>query len=314
MADAWTHDALAADLADHLRGMFKPAMIWLDMQLGPAGSMRPDVFSIERTYTGLITRAFEVKISRSDFLADATAGKAQGYRSVAGALAFAAPKGLLKREEIPDGCGLIERGESGWRWVRKPVVSRIESLPTKVWLKLLMDGIERVHDPRAVLRRQRVSEYTQQRRAEQMLGAELGKLLADRERARIDLQFEASRLRDEAAALQASREERAAKSRAALEDTLQGLRAELSSIGEAFGFPNCSAIDAWRLREAMRKARPQADAASLKDAVRDIGQLADQIGGVHHAIQQLQNRIFARVGELTTESTAAASQAAEEPA
>lgn len=312
MADTWTHDALAADLADHLRGMSKPAMVWLDMQLGPAGSMRPDVFTMERTYTALNTRAFEVKVSRSDFLADATAGKAQGYRSVAGALAFAAPKGLLKREEIPDGCGLIERGESGWRWARKPVMSRIETLPTKVWLKLLMDGIERVHDPRGQLRRQRVNEYTQQRRAEQMLGAELGSLLADRERARLELQFEASRLRDEAAAMQASREERAAKSRAALEETLQGLRAEIARIGEAFGFPNCSAIDAWRLREAMRKARPEADATALKDAVRDIGQFADQMAGVHRAIQQLQNRIFARVGELTTESTAAASQAAEE--
>ena len=314
MAETWTHDALAADLADHLWGMSKPAMVWLDMQLGPAGSMRPDVFTIERTYTALNTRAFEVKVSRSDFLADATAGKAQGYRSVAGALVFAAPKGLLKREEIPDGCGLIERGESGWRWARKPVISRIETLPTKVWLKLLMDGIERVHDPRGQLRRQRVNEYTQQRRAEQMLGAELGGLLADRERARLELQFEASRLRDEAAAIQASREERAAKSRAALEETLQGLRAEMAKIGEAFGFPNCSAIDAWRLREAMRKTRPEADATALKDAVRDIGTFADQIGAVHEAIRLLQNRIFARVGELTTESTAAASHAAEETA
>ncbi len=313
-ARAWSHDDLAADLAGYLRGMSKPAMIWLDMQLGPAGSMRPDVFSIERTYTGLITRAFEIKISRSDFLADATAGKAQGYRSVAGALAFAAPKGLLRRDEIPDGCGLIERGESGWRWARKPVVSRIESLPTKVWLKLLMDGIERVHDPRGALRAQRLSEYTQQRRAEQMLGAELGKLLADRERARSILQYETSRLRDEAAALQASREERAAKSRAALEETLQGLRAELSSIGEAFGFPNCSPIDAWRLREAMRKARPEADARALKAAALDMAGTRGQLRRALEVLEHAHDSVLARVGELTTESTAAASQVAEEPA
>ena len=312
MADTWTHDALAADLVHHLRGMHKPAMVWLDMQLGPAGSMRPDVFTIERTYTALNTRAFEVKVSRSDFLADATAGKAQGYRSVAGALAFAAPKGLLKREEIPDGCGLIERGESGWRWARKPVISRIETLPTKVWLKLLMDGIERAHDPRGQLRHQRVSEYTQQRRSEQMLGAELGKLLADRERARSILQYEASRLRDEAAALQASREERAAKAKSALESELHGLRAELAKLGEAFGMPNCSPMSAWQLLEAMRKARPEADARVLKDAALDM---AAARGALRRALAELEHAhdfLLARVGELTPESTAAASQAPEE--
>lgn len=314
MADTWTHDALAADLAGHLRGMSKPAMVWLDMQLGPAGSMRPDVFTIERTYTALNTRAFEVKVSRGDFLADATAGKAQGYRSVAGSLAFAAPKGLLKREEIPDGCGLIERGESGWRWARRPVISRIETLPTKVWLKLLMDGIERAHDPRGERRRERANEYTQLRRAEQMLGVELGKLLRDRAAARYELECETDRLKQETDLLRVRRESRAAEERAALEGELKSLRAELTCLGAAFGLPKCSPMNAWQLHQAMRNARPEADAQALKSVALDIAGARGKVQRALAELEQAHDSVLARVGALTTESTAAARQAAEEPA
>ena len=43
-----THDELAADLAAHLRG--ERTMVWTDMQLGSSGSVRPDVYTIAKSY------------------------------------------------------------------------------------------------------------------------------------------------------------------------------------------------------------------------------------------------------------------------
>lgn len=45
-------------------------------------------------------------------------GKYEKYLPHCNRLYFAAPKGLLKKEEIPEGVGLIVRGEQGWTTVK----------------------------------------------------------------------------------------------------------------------------------------------------------------------------------------------------
>jgi len=47
-AKAWTHDALAADLAAHLRGPDR--MVWADIQLGSAGSPTPDTIAVSGVF------------------------------------------------------------------------------------------------------------------------------------------------------------------------------------------------------------------------------------------------------------------------
>ena len=69
----WGHDELAKDLAQHL-ACSNDRMIWLDMQLGPSGSPRPDVFTAPKSYSGFKPIAYECKVSVSDFRSDITSG------------------------------------------------------------------------------------------------------------------------------------------------------------------------------------------------------------------------------------------------
>ncbi len=112
------------------------------MQLGPSGSPRPDVYTLERSYSRPMPTAYEVKISRSDLRSDTTSGKWQKYLAFAGAVIFAVPDGLCTVADIPVGCGLIVRKGATWRHVRKATRQPV-TLPTDACMKLLIDGVRR---------------------------------------------------------------------------------------------------------------------------------------------------------------------------
>jgi len=136
MSETWRHEDLQADLAAWLKG--KDRMVWQDVQLGPVGSMRPDVYTLRKSFIRPQPEAYDVKISRSDFLADATAGKVRKYQDVAAAVWYACPAGLVQCEEIPVGMGLIVRGPVGWRPMRRPMPG--DGAPdSDTWMKLLME-------------------------------------------------------------------------------------------------------------------------------------------------------------------------------
>lgn len=151
MADhGWKHDDLMRDLAGYL--MAPDRMVWMDMQLGPSGSPRPDVYTIEKSYSKPAPSAFEIKISRSDLRSDTTSGKWQNYLQFAGAVTFAVPDGLCTPADIPEGCGLIVRKEQVWRYARKPVRRAVEP-NFKACMKLLIDGVERANQRRLPISR-----------------------------------------------------------------------------------------------------------------------------------------------------------------
>ncbi|AIT81262.1 MmcB family DNA repair protein [Novosphingobium pentaromativorans] len=136
----WKHDELAADLAQYLRN--DKRMVWTDMQLGPSGSPRPDVYTLERSYSKPLPTAYECKISRSDLRSDTTSGKWQKYLQFAGAVIFAVPEGLCTPADIPTGCGLIVRKDKVWRNIRKATRQPV-TLPMDACMKLLIDGVHR---------------------------------------------------------------------------------------------------------------------------------------------------------------------------
>lgn len=142
---SWGHNDLAADLAQHLRS--DKRMVWTDMQLGPSGSPRPDVYTLEKSYSSPIPTAYEIKISRSDLRSDTTSGKWQKYLAFAGAVIFAVPDGLCTPADIPAGCGLIVRKAATWRHVRKATRTTC-SLPMDACMKLLIDGVGRTVERR----------------------------------------------------------------------------------------------------------------------------------------------------------------------
>ena len=126
----WTHDALMNDLAAHLR-QNTARMIWTDMQIGPSGSQRPDVYALDKTYNPakFAPIVYEVKVSVADFRSDVTKGKWQGYMQYASGVIFAAPVGLINKSDLPPGCGLMVRGENGWKRLKGPTLRHLETLP-----------------------------------------------------------------------------------------------------------------------------------------------------------------------------------------
>lgn len=133
-----SHNELAANLARYLRGDAK-FLCFMDVEVGDCEgydraprpqwddeksyetyrkewddykklhpwSGRPDVFAINNQ--SLETRAYEVKVQRSDFLGDIRSGKWRRYLCTAGQVFFAVPEGIIEHSEVPKECGLIVR-------------------------------------------------------------------------------------------------------------------------------------------------------------------------------------------------------------
>lgn len=171
-----THDQLATDLAEHLRGTSN-RITWEDMQLGESGSPRPDVYTMEPTYTRLTFEAFECKVSVADFRRDVTAGKWQSYLAFANSVTFAAPTGLITKDMIPPTCGLILRGANGgWRYAKKPVSHQLTELPWKAWIKLLLDGIDRANGTKRLAH---FNAWQAQRTLEAKFGEDVARMVCD---------------------------------------------------------------------------------------------------------------------------------------
>lgn len=176
----WTHNELASDLAAHLRAI-TDRLVWENMQMGPAGSPRPDVYSVPKSYTRFTPLAYEVKISVSDFRRDVTKGKWQSYLNFAVGVTFAAPAGLITKADIPPGCGLMVRGEDGWRTLKAPTLARLETLSRDAWMKLLIDGVTRsfgkAPEPRSA------NEWEMQKNVRRVFGEQIANLLSDHSKA-----------------------------------------------------------------------------------------------------------------------------------
>jgi hypothetical protein len=173
-----THDELAESLANHLRTS-TDRMVWTNIPMGAVGSIRPDVYTIAKSFN-VTSFAYEVKVSVSDFRADVTAGKWRGYLDYACGVYFAAPSGLINTRDLPPGCGLIVWNGTGWKATKRPTLQKQPILPQELWVKLLMDGVEREVkrtqvDPRVV------SQWRVQEAMRRQYGAEVAKALACRD-------------------------------------------------------------------------------------------------------------------------------------
>lgn len=248
----WAHDDLAKDLAAHLRGA-SDRLVWTDMQPGPAGSPRPDVYTVPCSFARFQPVAYECKISVADFRRDVTAGKWTSYLRFAAGVIFAAPAGLLKKEDIPAGCGLIVRGPDGWRSLKGATLKNVDNLPRDAWIKLIIDGMARLADQsHEQLRAGLCNEWT----LEKKLRARLGNIVADavRDQLHAERRLKTATERLESLAEEAERERRLILDRAkehAERDAAQidGARIELA---RALGLP--AGAGAWEISSACKQA------------------------------------------------------------
>ncbi|WP_234265090.1 hypothetical protein [Hydrogenophaga sp. NFH-34] len=190
-----THDELAKDLANHVRGR-SVRLVWTDMQLGPSGSPRPDVYSLEPSFVKFRPLAYEVKVSVADYRRDVTSGKWQTYLPYAAGITFAVPAGLINKNDLPEGCGLMTRSEAGWRTVKAPTLRPINTLPHEAWCKLLIDGLGREHSRIALSLSPSFSdEWLARHRIGSKLGKHVRQVLDDRGAAESHFERETEALR-----------------------------------------------------------------------------------------------------------------------
>lgn len=263
----WRHDELAHDLAVHLTNGAR--MVWEDMQLGPVGSPRPDVYVIEKSYSRFAPVAYEVKISRSDYLADVTAGKWQSYLAYACSVVFATPAGLITPSELPPGTGLILRHGEVWRTARRPVPQAVANLPRDAWLKLLLDGVERTELRRLADHRQTVSSwYTVGQAVEKRYGRDLAELIGTAVRDRNRLEHAHLEAEKRLATIHAETHQRVAEVRAAV---AAELLPELQELAKAVGVkaPSVDRYTVMALTQALERARTELAADRLVAAARE---------------------------------------------
>jgi len=111
----YKHDELAeilfhyVDWADHIT-LFNTAIG--SRYLSSRGQLPvPDVFRFKKSYNRPQFTVYEVKVQRSDFLQDIKKGKYKKYFPVSERVYFVVPKGLVKKEEVPEDCGLMVYNE-----------------------------------------------------------------------------------------------------------------------------------------------------------------------------------------------------------
>lgn len=138
----WNGKSLAENLAKS-----RDQNTWITWVQIPLGSVQmsnvpvADVIAIRKSFTNPNFIIYEIKVTRSDFLSDVNRGKYRRYFNDCCQLYFAAPKGIIKADELPEGTGLIVRGDNGWRVLK--AAPRREHIPDQqLLLKLLMRGYE----------------------------------------------------------------------------------------------------------------------------------------------------------------------------
>lgn len=226
------HDELQEDLACHLRAG-TDRMVWCNTQLGPVGSPRPDVFTVNKSFSKFRTDAYEIKVSVSDLRSDVTSGKWQSYRKFSNVVWFAFPRGMVSLDLIPKECGVILRSDTGWRAARKPVAQVLDTLPRDAWLKLLMD-LHPVNSIGVVKAPRHANDYTGAEIVRKRMGEKIGRLFSDVATAESLLQYRKDSLKKDLADIEQKKLDRlkdldanAARTTKALDESMHALGATL---------------------------------------------------------------------------------------
>lgn len=102
--------------------------------------LRMDAWTMNRSWANPCATAYEIKVSRSDFLRDE---KWRGYLPLCNCLYFVTPRGLIKENELPSEVGLMETTSGGGRLItRKKAAYRAVPIPEKLFRYILMCRVQ----------------------------------------------------------------------------------------------------------------------------------------------------------------------------
>lgn len=273
----WTHDALAHDLCEFLRNT-RDVIAWEDMQMGPSGSLRPDVFTMPKSYAKFRPMVYEVKVSVADFRSDITKGKWQGYLNFSCGVVFAAPRGLISKDEIPSTCGMMVRGEDGWRMAKGPTLSPLPTLPRESWIKLLIDGSAREGVRQKCLQRASggISSWEASSMLKKQHGAELAELVAMAIRSKENVDAIVARNAEELRRQKALRDKAMEDHRRSVEYSAGVISAQQGRLAKALGLDSSASQS--ELIEAIREATNRlANDGELKRMRRFLESIKDSV-------------------------------------
>lgn len=249
------HNTLLSDLANHLRST-RDRVVWEDMQLGPVGSPRPDVYTIPKSFTRFIPLAYEIKISIADFRRDVTSGKWQSYLQYAAGVTFAVPAGLISKADVPAGCGLMVRGDEGWRALKAPTLKHIDTLDRKVWLKLIMDGISRQVD-RCRSEPRTANHYRIEKEVRSKYGDRIAGLLSDLSTAESRITYEIAQAQAQAEVHAERRKKQEAKERAEILRSREQIDSARMMLAKVLGLDPCASV--WDIAYGLQRAADRID-------------------------------------------------------
>lgn len=267
----WGHDELAHDLAEHLRANTE-IIAWENMQMGPSGSPRPDVYTMRKSFVRFAPVAYEVKVSVSDFRSDITSGKWQSYLKYAGAVVFAVPAGLINKADVPAGCGLIVRHENVWRTVKGPTMQRLETLSHEAWVKLMIDGIDReVKRNRAAVPRE-CNAWLAARQVRKKHGDRIGELLSDLSMAEGRIIAATDAAKQQAAEIQDGTHRELKWAKESIERSRDSLDSEYRHLARELGLGDDATVSdlAEAIRTARRRLTQDAEVQRLRSQMENI--------------------------------------------
>ena len=95
-----------------------------------------DAWVMKRSWSDLRTWAYEIKVSRSDFLRD---DKWREYLPYCNEFYFVCPWGLIDPEEVEDPAGLLWITKTGGRaYMKKWILPRKQDIPQELLIHLVM--------------------------------------------------------------------------------------------------------------------------------------------------------------------------------
>lgn len=135
--------------------------------------IRMDAWVMPRSWSRPWVSAYEVKVTRADFLQD---NKWPAYLDLCNAFSFVTPPKLIDPAELPDGVGLIECTRNATRLLtRRKAAHRDVVIPESVWRYVLMCRARIVQPNHTTRSRQEFwTEWLRERETDRTLGWEVG--------------------------------------------------------------------------------------------------------------------------------------------
>lgn len=140
------------------------------------GLLKFDGLAITKSYTQPNIIGYEIKVSRSDFKQD---NKWHLYLQYCNEFYFVVPKGLVKKEELPDNVGLIyyNPDTQALRTVKKALYRQIEE-PVGIYKYIVFSKLEEDRIPFYEDKAEYARAYLDDRTAKKYIGSTLGSQMA----------------------------------------------------------------------------------------------------------------------------------------